>query len=380
MRILIPFSFLVLLLFFQEGCVSTKSKQNRYINNDSLGLFSTHPSRPFKYGYAYTKAECLDGYKSFLNDLGLKKGEVVADIGGASGWIEGIFSVFSDSITYYVEDIDTNYANESELKKVVEYYSGVRGSPQTNQFHFVTGTKTTTNLPDGMFDKIIMLNSFHEIKAQQKILKDVLKKLKPDGVLIISDCFSNKYTTYHIPGCGSKAQSMKKIKDEVESAGYFLIHITEPENSFSNVLTFERDRHRTVPLYDKINSVQEFIQVLDKLNELFYAEDSVQTMDIGIFLEAHLEQITQVYPSLEDYLSSLGYEWIDEKFYPAALNVMKIWVELYPNSADAYYGLGQAYLKSLNDPLALSNFNKALKLEPGSRYIQRAITKAKSSH
>jgi SAM-dependent methyltransferase len=380
MRILTPFSFFVLLLFFQEGCVSTKSNQSRYINNDSTGLFSTHPSRPFKYGYAYNKEECSDGYKSLFLDLGLKKGDVVADIGAASGWIEGIFSVFSDSITYYVEDIDTNYANESQLKKVVDYYSNVRGSPQTNKFYFVTGTKTTTNLQDGMFDKIIMNNSYHEIKAQQKILKEVLKKLKPDGKLIIADCFSNKYTTYHIPGCGYKAESMKKIKDEVESAGYFLIDMSEPENSFSNILTFERDRHRTVPLYDKINSVQPFIEVLDKLNDVTFAEDSDEAKDIGVFLEAHLEQLTPVYRSLEDYLSSLGYEWIDEKLYPAALNVMQIWIKLYPNSADAYYGLGQVYLKSLNYPLALINFNKALKLEPDDRYIQRAISQVKSTH
>jgi SAM-dependent methyltransferase len=135
--------------------------------------------------------------------LGLKQGVVFADLGASSGYYDAAMSVFLDSVTFYLNDIDQHCLNEKNLSKVLRHYSKIKGRPiqESNTFHVIIGTPTRTKLPDDTFDVIFSNATMHVIDYPDSILADLYKNLKADGSLYVRDEF-----VYHgeIKKCGSK--------------------------------------------------------------------------------------------------------------------------------------------------------------------------------
>ena len=54
----------------------------------------------------------------------------------------------------------------------------IRGRPMTSDFKMIIGDERSTSLPENTFDKILIINSFHEFTYQAEMLADIKKKLK----------------------------------------------------------------------------------------------------------------------------------------------------------------------------------------------------------
>ncbi len=366
-------SGVLLLLLALVACKTPEKIAKKYTNNDSTAIFSTHASRPFKYGHAYTKAECYEHCGPLLKQYRIKSGDVVADIGAASGWKDGIFSVILDSVTFYIEDIDTNLLNKDQFNKVVKYYTSVRDKPQTNTFHMVLGTKKSTNLPDSLFDKVIMENTLHELSNPFRMISDISWKLRPGGKLLINEDFSNRYKVRYVSGCGTRAYTLKDAVEIMELSGLYLTNMSEPENSFENVLIFEKDDNAAIDLRERMAGVDPYIKALDRLYQADVAGDSLKADQIQQALKAHLPEIQLVYATLENYLVELGYRWIDDKAYRASINTFAIARELYPASAEADYGLGDAYVENRQYGQALAAYAACWEKKPEDRFIKESI-------
>lgn len=158
--------------------------------------------RPYPCGPVLDKAG-IQIFKRQNEFLGLKPGMVFADIGASSGYYDGAMAVFLDSVTFYLNDIDNHCLRERNLKKVLRYYSKLRGESieATNPFHYVIGTPTRTNLPENKFDVIFSNATMHVIEYPDSILTDLYKNLKADGSLFIRDEFVYKG---EMKKCGSK--------------------------------------------------------------------------------------------------------------------------------------------------------------------------------
>src|SRR6185436_5650260 len=102
------------------------------------------PEKPFKFGTPYTLKECTTDIKYFTGELAFKAGDVIADVGAGNGYLDGAISVVTDSITFYIEDINRTFLNQTEFDKVVKYYTQVCGKPMTNKFFIKIGTKKKT--------------------------------------------------------------------------------------------------------------------------------------------------------------------------------------------------------------------------------------------
>lgn len=76
---------------------------------------------------------------------------------------------------------------------------------------------------------------------------------------------------------------------------------------------------------------------------------------------------------LEFVVNSKGYELIDGKNFRKAIDVLKLNTSAFPGSANAFDSLGEAYLESGNEPLALVNFRKSLELDPENTYAENVI-------
>lgn len=120
-----------------------------------------------------------------IDTLSFRPGEFVADIGGGNGYIEAMLSLFHDSITFYVQDIDSSVCNDDAIKDVVAFYQDVHGNPFTNHFITVNGTDTETNLPKNTFDKIFMMWTYSYLKYPKVFVSDVRNNLKDDGLFYV---------------------------------------------------------------------------------------------------------------------------------------------------------------------------------------------------
>lgn len=344
----------------------------RYINNDSTAIYSTHPSRPFKYGFAYSKEEC-ETFRPTLKNYGIKNGDIIASVGASSGWLEGVFSVMLDSVTFYVQDIDTNILNKDQLNQVIKHFSSLRNKPQTNNFNLVIGVWKKTNLPDGLFDKIIIHNAFHEIFRPDKIIKDLTTKLKPGGQIIVYDQTSNTYRKNKHGGCEITASTAQWIIDYFFIYGFHLTNMTEPKNSFNNYLTFELDKQKSEAFKIQTNLVGACVKELDRFNLAEINSNSVITQKIALRIKPYIKDLLAVYSSAESYLNELGYILLKENKVKEAINVLKANATLFPDSPNTYDSLGEAYLKNKDYANSRVNYNTSLKLNPNNKNAKDKI-------
>jgi FKBP-type peptidyl-prolyl cis-trans isomerase len=80
----------------------------------------------------------------------------------------------------------------------------------------------------------------------------------------------------------------------------------------------------------------------------------------------------------EGDLNALGYRLLRRKRVPEAIEILKLNVEAYPNSANVYDSLGEAYFVSGNTPLAIQNYEKSLSLDPANTNAAMMLKKLKS--
>ena len=70
------------------------------------------------------------------------------------------------------------------------------------------------------------------------------------------------------------------------------------------------------------------------------------------------------YDFAETELNQLGYQLLQTKKVSDALEIFKLNVEMYPQSANAYDSLGEAYMNKGDRELAIANYKKSLELNP----------------
>lgn len=138
----------------------------------------------------YPELTDIDEIKQVLNNkcvdtISFNKGEVIADIGAGNGYLEAMLSMFHDSLTFYIQDIDTAVCNQEAIDDAVDFYESVHGKPFTNKFKVVNGNDTITGLPYNSFDKIMMLWTYQYLKEPEIFMSDVRDNLKENGYLYL---------------------------------------------------------------------------------------------------------------------------------------------------------------------------------------------------
>ncbi|MFC2085369.1 tetratricopeptide repeat protein, partial [Bacteroidota bacterium] len=103
-------------------------------------------------------------------------------------------------------------------------------------------------------------------------------------------------------------------------------------------------------------------------------------IDAGIakYQELKSDDQNRLYFS-ENEFNSLGYNLIAKGMTDAAIEVLKINVELYPESANAYDSLGEAYMTNGNTELAIKNYKKSLELNPANNNAKEMLKRLENS-
>lgn len=207
------------------------------VDNDSMQPFDGYPmlcsNEEIK---QLLKDKCVDTIK-------FMKGETIADIGAGNGFLEAMLSIYNDSLTFYIQDIDTSVCNQKSINEVVDFYQKVIARQFTNKFIVVNGTDTETNLPDNSFDKILMLWTYPYLKKPREFIMDVREKLKKEGLFYVINPnvdydYENTLTVKH----GWNAAPIEKEISDIIDCGFELIRISrnydDPELPF--IMVFKK--------------------------------------------------------------------------------------------------------------------------------------------
>jgi len=146
-------------------------------------------------------------------------GQTVASIGAQCANWEAAFAASTDSITFYLEDIDSAFLNHKQVAFAWDYYSKLRSKPMDCDYKIVIGDEKSTHLPESVFDKVIIINSFHEFTEQGQMLEDLHHKLKTGGILYIEEQLAQKSGEIHA-GCKKRIYTDDELIAIVEKKGY----------------------------------------------------------------------------------------------------------------------------------------------------------------
>jgi ubiquinone/menaquinone biosynthesis C-methylase UbiE len=166
------------------------------------------------------KDKCVD-------NINFTRGDVIADVGAANGSIEAMLSMFHDSLTFYIQDIDTSVCNQNTINKVVTNYQNLNGRPFANEFIVINGSDDETNLPDNTFNKILMLWTYEYFKNPKGIMTDLRQKLKPDGLMyIINPNIDNESGKVMTAEHGWNASPIERQISDIIDCGFELVRLS----------------------------------------------------------------------------------------------------------------------------------------------------------
>jgi SAM-dependent methyltransferase len=157
----------------------------------------------------------------FLNVIDFKKKDTIVSIGVGSGSQEFLFSVFTDSITFYLEDLDTSCITTDKIKNIyLPHYSAIKGRALTNNFIVSTGTDTTVNLNNNTADKVLIFNVYHHFSNDIAMVKECKRILKPNGKLIIHEAILRRNrSSFRFCDFGGYYKSEKNFIKDITCTG-----------------------------------------------------------------------------------------------------------------------------------------------------------------
>lgn len=179
-----------------------------------------------------------------LDTISFSKGEVVADIGAGNGYIEAMLAIFYDSITFYIQDIDSLVCNQEAINEVVKFYEGVAGKTFTCSFSAINGNDTETFLPDIGFDRILMMWTYQYLKKPTEFITDVRSKLKDKGLLyVINPKQDYEYGLELRDNYGWNGSTVEKQIDNIIACGFRLIRFTRnyEDNQQPYMMVFQKN-------------------------------------------------------------------------------------------------------------------------------------------
>jgi CubicO group peptidase (beta-lactamase class C family) len=153
-------------------------------------------------------------------------------------------------------------------------------------------------------------------------------------------------------------------------------------NGFNTLLVRMVNEKRTIVLLDNAEHGQYLNKMVQGIMSVLYDQpydmpkrsiatllmNSIQGKDVASAIREYraLKAGTTAaeYDFNEAELNRLGYQLLQTKKVADAIEIFKLNVEMFPQSANAYDSLGEGYMTSGNKDLALANYKKSLELDP----------------
>jgi ubiquinone/menaquinone biosynthesis C-methylase UbiE len=144
-----------------------------------------------------------------LDAIGLKKGEVVADIGAGVGY-------FSWRMAERVGPTGKVYANDIQPRMLDMLKKNVAARGLNNVIA-VLGTEDDPKLPAGAIDMALLVDVYHEFSEPRKMLARIREALKPSGRMILLEYRKEDPAVSIRP---EHKMSVQEVRAEIEPEGF----------------------------------------------------------------------------------------------------------------------------------------------------------------
>jgi len=173
-------------------------------------------------------------YESEAKALKLTKGDTIVSVGAGSGWREFMYSVFYDSITFYLEDLDTSCITCSKIRNTyLPKYSKIKGSKITASFIPATGNETEIKINSNKANMILIIGAYHHFTNDMAIVRECFRILKPNGRLVIHEAVMNRNKmSFRFCDWGGFYKSEKNFIKDIVGAGFKLDTIYKYDKYF----------------------------------------------------------------------------------------------------------------------------------------------------
>jgi precorrin-6B methylase 2 len=149
-----------------------------------------------------------------IRALGLKPGQVVADIGAGSGY-------YTVRMAREVGPTGKVIATDIQPGMLDILRRRIRNEGVSN-VELVLGTADDPKLPDRSIDLALMVDVYHELSAPQTFVRRLRTALKPDGRLVLLEF---RKEDSRIPIRPEHKMSIAEVKAELEPEGFRLAQV-----------------------------------------------------------------------------------------------------------------------------------------------------------
>jgi arsenite methyltransferase len=128
---------------------------------------------------AFAKRDAWQRPAEVMDELGVKSGSVVADVGSGSGYFTfQLAHRVGPRGKVYAEDINAEVLGKIQARRLKEHLE---------QIETIQGKLDDPELPQERMDAILVMNAYHEMKNFGGMLQEMYRALRPGGLLGIID-------------------------------------------------------------------------------------------------------------------------------------------------------------------------------------------------
>ena len=144
-----------------------------------------------------------------IRALGIKPGQVVADVGAGSGY-------YTVRLARQVGPTGRVFATDIQPEMLSMLQKRLKRERLDN-VELVQATEVDPRLPEGELDLILMVDVYHELSRPQEVLRRLRTALKPDGRLVLIEF---RKESDWVPIREEHKMSVKEARIELEAEGY----------------------------------------------------------------------------------------------------------------------------------------------------------------
>lgn len=126
-----------------------------------------------------------------------------------------------------------------------------------------------------------------------------------------------------------------------------------------------------------ISNYNEFLTDITNAEKLFKGEISKET-DSLVNLALNKAFTNNLFNQAQ--INQMGYDYLGQEKFGLAISIMKFNVSVFPESANAYDSLGEAYMLAGKKEHAIENYEKSLRLNPGNKNAVESLKKLKEKN
>lgn len=215
------FLSLLLSLILYFGVISNQKveAQTKKVKRE---LKKMRKDKKFPHFFHVSRDDLIEKETRRMSLYGFQKNDTIASIGAGWGRWEVAYGTLMDGLVFYLEDINDEMLYPAQLDFNLRYYTLLKGGPVLSDYYIQIGTLISTQLPSNFFDKVLVINAFHEFSQIDEMIRDMNRILKDDGVLLLNEFDAFEPGEKHM-GCGNRIYTKTEIIDIFNRHGFELL-------------------------------------------------------------------------------------------------------------------------------------------------------------